>query len=122
MEDLAKKGDFDMALVGRGVLFTPDPDEIMMTDYHSSGTSTTAYGANRWSNTRVDELIEKARTIDDPASRKVMYDEVQSIVVDECPVLYLNYYVNLDVMTNKIQGYRSHPNEYSYHLEQVKFV
>jgi len=119
---LVKKGDFDMYLVGRGVLFTPDPDEIMMTDYHSTGTAVNAYGAVGWNNSRVDTLIENARTIYDPAVRKVMYDEVQSIVYDESPVLYLSYYVNLDITSNKITGYDSHPNEYSYHLENVKFV
>lgn len=122
METLTKKGDYDMAIVGRGLLFTPDPDEIMMSDYYSPQAATTAYGVNKWSNTKVDQLIQDARSIQDPASRKEMYDEVQEIVVEDCPVLYLNYYVNLDVSTNKIQGYHSHPNEYAYHLEQVKFV
>jgi peptide/nickel transport system substrate-binding protein len=121
-DDLVKKGQFDMYLVGRGVLFTPDPDEIMMTDYHSSGTATNAYGAVYWKNSRVDTLIENARTTDDVAARKAMYDEVQAIVYDESPVLYLNYYVNLDISNDKIAGYDSHPNEYSYHLENVKFV
>ncbi|WP_292348916.1 MULTISPECIES: ABC transporter substrate-binding protein [unclassified Methanoregula] len=121
-DELVKKGQFDMYLVGRGVLFTPDPDEIMMTDYHSSGTAVNAYGAVAWNNNRVDTLIGNARTIDDPAARKAMYDEVQSIVYDESPVLYLNYYVNLDISNDKIKGYDSHPNEYSYHLENVRFV
>lgn len=121
-EGIFKTGEYDMYLVGRGLLFTPDPDEIMMTDYHSSGTSKNVYGAFRWNNSRVDSLIEQARTTQDLSARKAMYDEVQAIVVEEAPVAYLNYYVNLDVSTDKIEGYRSHTNEYSYHLENVKFV
>ncbi|WP_292547272.1 ABC transporter substrate-binding protein [Methanoregula sp.] len=121
-EGIFKTGEYDMYLMGRGVLFTPDPDEIMMTDYHSSGTSKNAYGAFRWNNSRVDSLIEQARTTQDLSARKAMYDEVQSIVVAETPVAYLNYYVNLDITNDKISGYRSHTNEYCYHLENVYFV
>jgi len=121
-ESIFNKGEFDMYLMGRGVLFTPDPDEIMMTDYHSSGTRKNVYGAFRWNNSWVDTLIEQARTTQDLASRKAMYDEVQSIVVQEAPVAYLNYYVNLDITNDKISGYRSHSNEYCYHLENVYFV
>jgi len=120
-EAIFKEGNHDIYLMGRGVLFTPDPDEIMMSDYHSSGTAKNVYGAFRWNNSRVDSLIEQARNTQDPATRKVMYDEVQSIVVEEAPVAYLNYYVNLDVTNNKVKGYVSHPSEYCYHLENVTF-
>jgi peptide/nickel transport system substrate-binding protein len=121
-EGLRSKSQFDLYLMGRGLFFTPDPDEIMSTDYHSKGTLGNGLGAYRWTNSRVDALIEKARTTDDLAVRKVMYDEVQSIAYDETPVCYLNYYVNLDITSDKIQGYRSHPNEYAYHFENINFV
>ncbi|WP_440947586.1 ABC transporter substrate-binding protein [Methanosarcina sp. T3] len=116
---LRNKGEFDIFLVGRGLLFVPDPDEIMMTDYHSSGTSIDGWGAYHWHNDSVDELIEQSRTTSDMAARKELYDEVQAIVVEEAPVAYLNYYVNIDVATSNIEGYRLHPTEYSLHLENV---
>lgn len=116
---LRNKGEFDINLVGRGLLFVPDPNEIMMTDYHSSGTSGDGWGAYRWKNAEVDELIEKAQKITDPAARKELYDKVQLIVAEESPVSYLNYYVNQDIYSNKVSGYRMHPTELSYHLEEV---
>lgn len=69
-ESLRYKGDFNIFLVGRGLLFVPDPDEIMMTDYHSNGTSIDGLGAYRWHNDTVDQLIEQARTTSDEAVRK----------------------------------------------------
>ena len=54
---LRNKGEFDMFLIGRGLLFVPDPDEIMMTDYHSSGTLIDGSGAFRWHNDSVYKLI-----------------------------------------------------------------
>ncbi|MDI9395560.1 MAG: ABC transporter substrate-binding protein [Euryarchaeota archaeon] len=119
---LRNKGEFDIFLLGRGLLFTPDPHEIMMTDYHSSGTSIDGWGAYRWHNDRVDELIEQARETSDIAVRKKLYDEVQAIVVEEAPVAYLNYYVNIDVTSSNIQGYRLHPTEYSLNLESVSIT
>ncbi|AKB33320.1 Oligopeptide ABC transporter, periplasmic oligopeptide-binding protein OppA [Methanosarcina siciliae HI350] len=119
---LRNQGDFDIFLVGRGLLFVPDPDEIMMTDYHSSGTSTDGWGAYRWYNESVDGLLEEARTTSDMAVRKELYDEAQEIIVEEAPVAYLNYYVNIDVTTSDIEGYRLHPTEYSLHLENVSIV
>lgn len=116
---LRNKGEFDIYLMGRGLLFVPDPDEVMMTDYHSSGTSGDGSGVYRWSNAEVDELIKKARGIIDPSARKSLYDRVQQIVVDESPVSYLNYYVNQDIYSDKVKGYRMHPTELSYHLEEV---
>ena len=118
-ESLRYKGDFNIFLVGRGLLFVPDPDEIMMTDYHSNGTSIDGLGAYRWHNDRVDELLEEARTTSDLAVRKELYDEAQAIIVEEAPVAYLNYYVNIDITTSNIEGYRLHPTEYSLHLENV---
>lgn len=115
---LREKGDYDMYLMGRGLLFVPDPDEVMMTDYHSSRKDN-EYGGYKWSNARVDELIDQARKTNDMAERKKLYDEVQQIVVDEAPVSYLNYYVNQDITSDKVSGYRMHPTEMSYHLEDV---
>ena len=119
---LRNKGEFDIFLVGRGLLFVPDPDEIMMTDYHSSGTSEDGWGAYRWHNDRVDELLEQARTTSDLAARKKLYDEVQAIVVEEAPVSYLNYYVNIDVTNSNIKGYHLHPTEYSLDLQNVSIA
>lgn len=121
-ESLRYKGDFNIFLVGRGLLFVPDPDEIMMTDYHSNGTSIDGLGAYRWHNDTVDQLIEQARTTSDEAVRKELYDEVQAIVVEEAPVAYLNYYVNIDVTTSNIKGYRLHPTEYSLDLQNVSIA
>lgn len=119
---LRNKGEFDIFLAGRGLLFVPDPDEIMMTDYHSNGTSIDGWGAYRWHSDRVDELIEQARVTSDLAARKELYDEVQAIVVEEAPVAYLNYYVNIDVTTSDIEGYSLHPTEYSLNLENVSIA
>ena len=121
-ESLRNKGEFDLFLIGRGLFFVPDPDEIMMSDYHSDGFSNGGLGAYYWHNDTVDQLLEQARVTPDMASRKELYDEAQEIIQKEAPVAYLNYYINIDVTTSNIKGYRLHPTEYSFHLENVSIT
>lgn len=116
--ELRKKGEFDMYLVGRGLLFVPDPDDNMMQDYHSS-TPLGGYGGYGYKNERMDELLEKGRVTFDIEERKKIYDELQEIIVDEAPVAYLNYYVNVIAVKSNVHGYQPHPTEYSFHLENV---
>ncbi len=117
--ELRNKGEFDMCLVGRGLLFVPDPDDNMMQDYHSDYTFKKGWGAYGYKNERVDELLEKGRVTFDTGERKSIYDEIQEIIVDEAPVAYLNYYVNVDAVKSNVHGYKMHPNEQSFHLETV---
>ncbi len=117
--EIQKTGDFDMYLVSRGTLWTPDPDDVMMSDYHSSGTFANGYGGYHWKSEQVDKLIEEARTTQDLQARKKMYDEVQQIIIDEAPVSYLSYYVILDAVSSKVQGFHHHPTELDYFLEDV---
>ena len=116
--EIKKAGEFDMFLVGRGLLFIPDPDSIMMEDYHSihGVDGFLWYG---YKNERVNELIEKGRVTMDTAERKKIYDEVQKLVLEDAPIVYLNYYVNIDAVDSSVHGYQMHPNEYSFHLENV---
>ena len=116
--EMKKAGEFDMFLVGRGLLFIPDPDSIMMEDYHSihGVDGFLWYG---YHNERVNELIDKGRVTMDTEERKGIYDEVQKLVLEDAPIVYLNYYVNIDAVDSSVHGYQMHPNEYSFHLENV---
>ncbi len=118
-ENLKNSGDFDMYLGGRSLLNAPDPDWVLMADYHSSGTFNNGYGPYHWKNEELDSLLEQARAITDSAARKEIYDKVQQIINDEAPVSILSYYVNQDITSNKVKGYHMHPTEFAFHLEDV---
>ena len=117
---MRNSGNFDMNLVGRGLFFVPDPDEVLMSDYYSENTFKDGWGAYHYKNPRVDELLTAARAEFDTNKRKALYDEVQKILLDETPVVNLNYYVNVDVTSARVKGYEMHPNEQSYMLERVE--
>ena len=118
-EALHKQGTFDMALVGRGLLFVPDPDYNLMKDYYSTNTLESGWGAYHYNNAQVDKLLLEGRAEFDQTQRKVIYDQIQNILIEDSPMVYLNYYVNVDVVAKGVEGYRMHPTESSYHLETV---
>jgi peptide/nickel transport system substrate-binding protein len=119
---LHKQGDFDMFLVGRGLLFVPDPDYNLMKDYFSANTLESSWGAFHYSNTKVDSLLLQGRTEFDQARRKILYDQIQALLLEDAPMMYLNYYVNVDAVTTRVKGYQMHPTESSYHLETVSLT
>jgi oligopeptide transport system substrate-binding protein len=73
-----------------------------------------------WSNTRYDELIEKARAELDLAKRAKILHEAEKIVVeDEFPILPLYIYVNQGMRVDGLQGWFEnvrdlHPFQYMY--------
>ena len=113
-------GDFGMFIVGRGLLFVPDPDYNLMKDYFHENTIKSGWGAYHYQNARVDELLLKGRKAFDPDERKKIYDEVQRIIVNQAPMAYLNYYVNIDAVRSRVKHYTMHPIERSFHLETVE--
>ncbi len=121
-EETRRRGEFDMYLVGRGLMFVPDPDENLMLDYFSESNDKAGLGAFHWKSAALDDCLAKARTEFDPAKRKALYDQVQEVIMAELPVLYLNYYVNVDLVSDKVRGYRMHPVEQSFQLETVELA
>jgi peptide/nickel transport system substrate-binding protein len=96
--------DFDIALVGW--LNLVDPDRAMYNQFHTNGV--TNYG--KYSNPRVDELLEKGRTISDQNERAKIYQETAQIVNDDVAysvLLYQGYYA---IYNKKLQGFEIHPS------------
>lgn len=118
-EAMAKQGKHDMFLVGRGLLFVPDPDYNLMKDYYSTNALAGGWGAYHYKNNKVDALLLEGRAEFDQTKRKVIYDQIQELLMEDSPMAYLNYYVNVDAVAKDVQGYRMHPTESSYHLETV---
>jgi len=96
--------DFDIVGTWRIVNQGYDPDNILWCLYHS----TSDLNAWNYSNSRVDELLEQAYfdTVDE-TERKVWYDEVQEILADELPNIWLYYPIRVTVYNNDFHGFSS---------------
>jgi peptide/nickel transport system substrate-binding protein len=101
-------GEFQMYSL-RWVGGNEDPD---MFNYAFHSSNIIPKGANRqfYSNPRVDALIEKAQTELDQSARKQDYREIQRILANDLPYVYLWYFDNLMVYSKRVHGMELNPS------------
>jgi peptide/nickel transport system substrate-binding protein len=101
-------GEFQMYSL-RWVGGNEDPD---MFSYAFHSSNIIPRGANRqyYSNPRVDALIEKAQTELDQNVRKQDYAEIQRILANDLPYVYLWYFDNLMVYSKRVRGLELNPS------------
>ena len=101
-------GEFQMYSL-RWVGGNEDPD---MFNYAFHSSNIIPKGANRqyYRNARVDALIEKAQMELDQNVRKQDYREIQRILADELPYVYLWYSDNVMVYSKRVHGMQLNPS------------
>jgi peptide/nickel transport system substrate-binding protein len=109
---LVQRGNFDMAYYG----FTPglDPSGTISPRFHSKQIPQDANqgeGDNgmRYRDAQVDQWIEEADRTLDQARRKELYGNVMRKVADDVPVIYLYNRANVEAVSDRVKGAKSHP-------------
>jgi peptide/nickel transport system substrate-binding protein len=102
--NLADKGQFDayvLAWSGRA-----DPDgNIYSFDACKQPLNYAGY-----CKPEVDELLNRSRTLRDPAERRKVYEQIAAIVLTDRPIVYLYHRHWLWAYTNKLSGLRPVPD------------
>ena len=97
--DKLRKGDMEASLFNwtyGGTLGDPDPSNTLRSN-----------GGNNFShfeNAKMDSLIDAGLKEINPAKRKQIYSEIQKIVAEEVPFIYLMYWDWYNVFTKRIKG------------------
>ena len=99
-------GEHDMYLLG-WVAVTGDADYGLYSLFHSSQFGDSG-NRSFYSNPRVDELLDLGKTSADETDRAAAYDEVQQIVVDEAPLLFLAFRDELNAHRDYVEGFKPH--------------
>ncbi len=101
-------GEFQMYSL-RWVGGNEDPD---MFNYAFHSSSIIPHGANRqfYSNPRVDALIDKGQTELDQATRRQDYAQIQQILAEDLPYVYLWYFDNAMVYNKRVHGLELNPS------------
>ncbi len=102
--DQMDKGNFQAAALGWSG--RPDPDQNIYDFFVTKG----AQNDSGFSNPKVDELLQAARTENDAAKRKADYDQALQILHDEVPFTFLYHQNNVFGMSSKISGYTYVPD------------
>nr|MBO2477748.1 glutathione ABC transporter substrate-binding protein [Bacillota bacterium] len=90
---------------------TGDADYGLYPLFHSSQWVPT--GSNRafYSNPRVDELLDMARTTPDEAVRRAAYREAMQIIMEDAPWLFLHAETQITAIRTNVEGVIVHPTE-----------
>jgi peptide/nickel transport system substrate-binding protein len=110
-----RNSNFDLfASINAG---SPDPDEYFYRTFRTGG-STNVF---KYSNPEIDQLLDKARTLQDQGGRKTAYDQVQKTLACSGPVAHLTYGTLFSAMRDKLQGYDVMPNRSLVTLKNASF-
>ncbi len=67
------------------------------------------WNESRYSDPRVDELIDIARSAQDQAERVAAYKEIQQIMLDSGPIIVPFFFAQFMVLNNRVSGVELHP-------------
>jgi len=81
---------------------TADPSPALITPYHTKGTTNYL----KYSNPKVDELLDKAALLVDKDQRRAIYREVDQILADDAPCLIPYHRARFDAAAAKVKGIR----------------
>lgn len=117
IEEVIKNRDFQIFLYG--VLLQRDFNPYFF--WHSSQKTFPGLNLTNFSHRRTDELLEKAYLTDDPEKEKDYYHELQEIIAENVPAIFLynttyNYFLSSDIKGIKISQIE-HPKDRFLNIE-----
>lgn len=98
-----EKGEFDIDAAGFGGGADPDPYILL----HSKAFPPNGLNYGRFSDPKLDALIEQAREASDLAKRKELYYKLQELCIEDVPILFdvSPYYRN--VLNKRVKGFEA---------------
>jgi len=107
--DVTKTADWDAAMKSNNTIATGDP----LFEYNRLLIKGGGDNVGNYSNPQIDDLLTQMRPEIDPAKRQALSKQVQEIVKQDVPVLFL---VALPITTafrkGKVKGYVPNPSDY----------
>jgi peptide/nickel transport system substrate-binding protein len=108
------KRNFEALILGWSLGLDPDQYDI----WHSSKTAPDELNHISYQNPRVDELLEAGRRTFDEARRKAIYGELQAVMAEEQPVVFLYVPDALPVVSSRVHGIEPAPAGIAYNFPQ----
>lgn len=99
-QDIIRPREYEALLFGQVVGFNPDPFAF----WHSSQINDPGLNVALYANTKVDRLLEEARTIIDDKERQEKYNAFQKEIIKELPAIFLYSPTYLYLMPDDIHG------------------
>lgn len=81
--------------------FRPDPDGYLYPYFHSKGN----LNKGGYENPKLDSLLTEARSVANPAERRLLYQQAQRIILEESVNWFWYAKFNIEAVSSKLQGY-----------------
>jgi len=94
-----RAGEYTLALSWWG--YRPDPDQYLGVNLSTGG----GWNWSRYSNPRMDTLIQSGRAEQDDARRLALYRELADLLTEDAPLVPYHYGSNIKGLSPKVQGF-----------------
>ncbi|WP_261817822.1 ABC transporter substrate-binding protein [Vibrio gallicus] len=109
-------GSLELALIARNFGFIADPLPIISTDFANSGGD---WGTMNWSNSAVDDAIDKLVNSTATANRFELSQVVATEIYNESPVLPISSYSQHTSVNHRVKNFEFDPFERNYFINQM---
>jgi peptide/nickel transport system substrate-binding protein len=114
-------GNFQMFTLQWTAGALADPD-ILRRVFHTSQAPPAGFNRGRYSNPRVDALLDEAAATFDEARRRVLYVDAQRILAEDAPYISLWHKTNFAIAQRSLSGVRLNPLADLFFLKDVARV
>ncbi len=100
LKQIIKDRNYELLLFGEALGAIPDPFPF----WHSTQKSDPGLNLARYENEKVDKLLKEARETLDKDDRKKKYEELQNLIIQDAPAVFLYSPDYLYLVSSKIKG------------------
>lgn len=102
--DRLLKANYDVLRVGWTT--NPEPDSLLYSPFHTSAIG--GFNFTKFRNARVDELLDRGRTVMNRNDRVRIYREAQRIIVQEAPMVFVFHEKRTYAARKAVSGFMPH--------------
>ncbi len=117
--DDIQKGNFEMFSLRRAGVNDPDFYTFM---FQSEMIPPEGQNRGYYANSRVDELLARARQTFDRSKRKEDYVEIQKILAHDLPYVSLYHRSNIAIMSRNLEGFEMYPAGFLLSVPKMHFT
>lgn len=110
LNEQALDGDYDLLMWSDGYEPAYDPGYFLELYYSSQSIPPESWNISRFSNEQVDRLLEQAKSSLDLQERRQLYCQIDNLLSEESPIIYLMALPFPSVFSNRVQGWEFNPN------------
>jgi peptide/nickel transport system substrate-binding protein len=96
-----------------------DPAHMLPNNLYGPSCSPKGFNGGCYQNSQVDQLMDDAIKITDRDQRGALYRQIQGIVADTAPWIFVDNQIQNAALSSRVSGLQLHPSFYMTYLNQI---